>query len=440
MSNLKPITIGPRTSVGLPRFGLSNIPAKVDTGADSSSIWASNIRENNGKLSYTLFGPSSPYYNGKEITTKDFRISSVKNSFGYSEFRYKVNIKTVIEGKAINILYTLANRGNNSHPILIGRKTLHGRFVVDVSHSKKKHYEVLVMKPGPLKIDGKYDQFFNRLEAESGNMKFSFSSYDDLKFIFKGRQLNVRLNNLKRDVADFDMVYFFVPSAEREFEAALALYLKRNGVLTIDKSTVEYNRPLNKVYQYVQLNLCGARLPSAVAMNSKAMADSYDFIVKNIGLPFVVKNVSSHHGRDNHLIKTKAQFTKLFDQIKRGNYVAQKYIQNEGDYRLMIYGKQINLVIKRVAKRGSHLNNVNTEDTSTLVKESFIPTSVRRIAIKAADAMQIEIAGVDMVKDKESGLWYCLEVNENPRLATGVFLTEKQAALIEYFQKRLHKI
>ena len=48
--------------------GIADVPAKVDTGADSSCIWASNLQETNGKLSFELFAPASPYYTAQRIT------------------------------------------------------------------------------------------------------------------------------------------------------------------------------------------------------------------------------------------------------------------------------------------------------------------------------------------------------------------------------------
>jgi hypothetical protein len=44
-----------------------------------------------------------------------------------------------------------------------------------------------------------------------------------------------------------------------------------------------------------------------------------------------------------------------------------------------------------------------------------------------------------MIKDKLSGVWYCLEVNDGPQLATGVFLRDKQAAFAEYMERELNR-
>ena len=51
--------------------GRDKVPAKIDTGADSSSIWVSHLRiDKDGVLKFRLFGESSPFYNGKVIKRK----------------------------------------------------------------------------------------------------------------------------------------------------------------------------------------------------------------------------------------------------------------------------------------------------------------------------------------------------------------------------------
>lgn len=113
--------------------GIKNIPAKVDTGANSSSIWASNISVNSDrKLEFTLFAPESKFYTGEKIITDQFRVRRVRNSTGDEQLRYRVELPVIIEGKEMITGFTLADRSRNNFPILIGRKTLKGEFLVDV--------------------------------------------------------------------------------------------------------------------------------------------------------------------------------------------------------------------------------------------------------------------------------------------------------------------
>ncbi len=111
-----------------------NVPAKIDTGAEASSIWASNIRvDKGGTLKFSLFGPASPFYNGKVIKRKDYKVMVVRSAMGQEQLRYRVHLPIKIDGRTINVLFSLSNRSRNSFPILIGRRTLQGKFIVDVS-------------------------------------------------------------------------------------------------------------------------------------------------------------------------------------------------------------------------------------------------------------------------------------------------------------------
>lgn len=110
------------------------VPAKVDTGADTSSVWASDIEVlEDGTLQYTLFGTDSPFYDGKIIKTKDYKAAMVRSSSGHTEIRYQATLSLRIKGKRIRATFNLSNRSRNQFPILIGRRTLNNKFIVDVT-------------------------------------------------------------------------------------------------------------------------------------------------------------------------------------------------------------------------------------------------------------------------------------------------------------------
>lgn len=116
--------------------GIEGLPAKVDTGAYRSSIWATDIREQDGTLYFKLLGSDSEYYTGKELSTKQFKIVKVENSFGDSQRRYSIFLKVKVGGRSIRSNFTLADRAAKTYPALIGRKMLKNRFIVDVSKGK----------------------------------------------------------------------------------------------------------------------------------------------------------------------------------------------------------------------------------------------------------------------------------------------------------------
>ncbi len=126
-------TLGRVETITFVDADIENLPAKIDTGAYRSSVWATNIHVKNGQLYFTLLGPKSEYYAGKELMTDEFKIVEVENSFGHKQTRYSVFLRVRIGSRRIKSNFTLANRGTKTYSALIGRKLLKNRFVVDVS-------------------------------------------------------------------------------------------------------------------------------------------------------------------------------------------------------------------------------------------------------------------------------------------------------------------
>jgi hypothetical protein len=115
------------------------VPAKVDTGADLSTIWASDIhKQENGDLVFMLFSPASRYFSGRQIVVSppDYRVADIENSFGTKESRYVVKLRVQVEGRPLKATFTLADRSIKTYPILLGRRLLNGKFIVDVSQGK----------------------------------------------------------------------------------------------------------------------------------------------------------------------------------------------------------------------------------------------------------------------------------------------------------------
>lgn len=433
-------TIGRVTKVDFPKLGITDVPAKVDSGADSSSVWASNIKERAGKLSFTLFAPGSPYYTGEVITTRHYHIRSIKNSFGHAEFRYKVSLQVTLENRTINVSFTLANRSDNRFPVLIGRRTLQGRFLIDVSIDDKAKYEILIVRSGDSNSTKVSASFFKHLKQENKKLSFSFVNLSGLEFLLGGAEPRVRISKTGQDIADFDLVYFRVFLANLEIGAAVAQYLQSKDVPFMDRSLLHHHQSFNKLHQLLSLQSMGVRVPDGVFVMPDNLPKSYRKIVKQLGSPFVLKDIRGKRGRNLFLISDKTSFDKACERAHKQNLdmIAQRFIPHEGHYRLIVLGKRIELVIFMMHKLSSpRLDKSESKGHSTLVDELALPGVVRQMAITAASVSQVEMAGVDILQDKETGLWYCLEVNENPQLVTGSFIKQKEEILAKYLMKKL---
>lgn len=136
MTTKEKITLGRNEQVDFARFA-HKVPAKIDTGADTSSVWVSNIRvDKNGVLRFTLFGENSSYYTGKTIKREHYKIGVVRSASGHEQVRYRTQLSLRLGGKRIRAMFNLSDRSKNKFPVLIGRRTLSGKFVVDVSQAR----------------------------------------------------------------------------------------------------------------------------------------------------------------------------------------------------------------------------------------------------------------------------------------------------------------
>ncbi|HUD10366.1 MAG TPA: RimK/LysX family protein [Candidatus Saccharimonadales bacterium] len=128
--------IGCVEKVKFSELELPSVPARIDTGATTSAVWATDIKEVKGTLYFTLFGKGSEYYNGVVIKSKSYEQRSVTSSNGISEDRYVVKFLIQIAGRKIHASFTLANRSGQTYPVLVGRNILRGKFLVDVKHGQ----------------------------------------------------------------------------------------------------------------------------------------------------------------------------------------------------------------------------------------------------------------------------------------------------------------
>jgi hypothetical protein len=166
------LLIGRKEKVDFPKLKLFGINAKIDTGAYTSAIHCDSIRavRRGGErfVRFRLLDPSHPAYDGKEIRKPLIGRRKIKNSFGQSEFRYIIKTMIGIFGREFDIELSLSDRSRMEHPILLGRKFIQDKFVVDVSRfdlSQKK--KVILINENGKPRRGKPSSRVNAKEPEA---------------------------------------------------------------------------------------------------------------------------------------------------------------------------------------------------------------------------------------------------------------------------------
>lgn len=130
------ITIGRTEYIALPKLGVDRVEAKVDTGAYRSALHYQ-------KLMVRMDGPRPElvvtFAMGRKrirLVFRRFRLVTVKSSTGQRTLRYLVATPVKLNGHTVQTQFTLFDRSDMKHQVLLGRKFLRGRFLVDVGKQR----------------------------------------------------------------------------------------------------------------------------------------------------------------------------------------------------------------------------------------------------------------------------------------------------------------
>lgn len=125
--------IGRVEKISFLRWSIEDLPAKIDTGAYTSAIHCKHIEEKDGVLRFKLLCPKTEKYNNKLLQTTRYQVKSIRSSNGKKQKRYIISASVVFFDKKYKMQLSLSDRGKMNYPVLIGRKFLNKKFIVDVS-------------------------------------------------------------------------------------------------------------------------------------------------------------------------------------------------------------------------------------------------------------------------------------------------------------------
>jgi hypothetical protein len=131
--------IGWREWVQLPDLGVVEMKAKVDTGADNSSLHAFNVEriERNG-AEYVRFEIHPKQRSKKPTIHCEAPLvmeKKVKNPGGRTELRPVIRTRVVVAGEELEALVNLTSRDEMGFRMLLGRRAVRSRFVIDPGRS-----------------------------------------------------------------------------------------------------------------------------------------------------------------------------------------------------------------------------------------------------------------------------------------------------------------
>lgn len=144
MINKKKI-IGRIDKVDFPEFNFKDLPIKIDSGAYTSTIYCSFCEETiiDGIvfLNFNLLDKNYDEFPTNNFSTKNFSSKVIKSSNGISEKRYLIKTKILMFNEEYPIYLTLSERKEMKFPVLLGRKFLNKKFIIDTTKTNLSYKE-----------------------------------------------------------------------------------------------------------------------------------------------------------------------------------------------------------------------------------------------------------------------------------------------------------
>ena len=137
MSEKEKIILGRKDVADFEQLQLFGIEVKADTGAYTSSFHCHKIvqfkKDEEEWVRCNFLDPDHPKYHEKEFAFRIHKIRKVKSSNGMVEERISIVTEITLFEQKFPIELTLAERADMKHPVLLGRKFISKKFLVDTS-------------------------------------------------------------------------------------------------------------------------------------------------------------------------------------------------------------------------------------------------------------------------------------------------------------------
>lgn len=218
------------------------------------------------------------------------------------------------------------------------------------------------------------------------------------------------------------------------YGTAVVRQLEMQGIWT-SSSSIAIVRARDKLRSAQILAKAGVDMPKTLI--SKNTAD-IDDLIEIIGLPVIIKLARGTHGNGVVLAETKRTAKSALQAFyltneDGTNILLQEYIKESAgtDIRAFVVGSQVVASMKRQSLDDDFRSNLHKGGEGTSIKLTDEET---KLAVRAAHAMGLRIAGVDMMRSERGPL--VLEVNASPGFGIEKVTGRNVAAkIIEYVER-----
>ncbi len=427
------------------------IKARVDSGAKTSSIQAHNIKRifRNG-IAWAEFDVN-PIQDNRSVSVHcsapiiDTRI--IRSSSGETQKRFVIRTPMRLGEQVFDVELTLANRDAMDFRMLLGREAMRDRYLVNPAESFQfgdysqnqvdDFYQHLIHEKSGLRIAvlaSNKELYSNKRLMEAGKAR------GHEMFFYNIQQCYMRLDAKTPEVRyrggsildNIDAVIPRIRPSMTFYGCALLRQFDSVGTYC-QNSAASISESRDKLFSSQLFSKNGIEIP--LTGFAKSPLDTKDLIDMVGGAPLIIKLLNSAQGKGVVSAETSKAAESVINAFKslQANILVQEFIKEaEGkDLRCFVVDGKVVAAIQRQAPQGEFRSNIHLGGTAARVR---ITKEERRMAIKAAKILNLQVAGVDIIRSKKGPL--LLEVNSSPGLegienATGKDIANEMIMAIE---------
>ncbi len=447
----------PKTVVGSEEWcvfndlGIPAIKARVDSGAKTSSLHAFNIqpfkRNSEAWVSFEIHPLQQHRQPVIRCEAKIIDRRKVKSSSGVATKRYVIKTTMQCGNENWEVQLTLSNRDSMGYRMLLGREAMKDRMLVDPSASfclgrlSEKALKELYSVHKDDSVDGlklgllasNPDLYSNKRIVEAALERGHQIEFFDIK------QCALKLDSVNPEVHyrsgrilnNFDAIVSRIKPSLNYYGCTLLRQFETMGVHTQNKSeAITITRDRLQTLQLLMKN--GINFPPTVFANS--VIDTQDLIEMVDGAPMLVKLLKKQSS-SSVLAETKKASESVINTFKtlKSDLLVQRHFKDSDCKRircLVIDGKVVASILRNPYLFRDEKNS-EQDKMASLIKMTL---EEKKIALLAAKTLGLKIAGVDLIRTKET--CYLYDICSTPGLegletATGKDIASMMIASIE---------
>jgi RimK family alpha-L-glutamate ligase len=250
-------------------------------------------------------------------------------------------------------------------------------------------------------------------ELENLGAKCSVFSHENLFYTSKGLMYNDSKINLRAYACGiFRLSHYFSKKHKKKFNLSneINILLGHLADSFILNGAAYAKSPFYNKFTQIEL-FRQYKIPAIpsfhTAINNKKNVSAFLKRYK-INFPCVAKISNSSQGAGVYKIDNAVDLARFIEKNQNKNIIFQKFIVNDGDYRVLVIGGRSLGVMKRTRKSAEWRNNLSLEATSAPVWNK----SIEKIAVDACKKIGLDFAGVDVIMAGKK--YYILEINDVP--------------------------